>query len=257
MTNGLPDGGLHKLDPRQRYSLRVVLLIAAVVLVAIPFATLLFQVLAKGPLTRLDGSLANRLNDATYAHPAMVRVVKAVTWLGGVAWLTLVAVAGTVFAATRRQSRLALFIAVTCLGGAIVNSLVKLAVARPRPAVDHPIATALGKSFPSGHAMSSTVVYGALLVAFLPAVPRRYRPAVVISVTVIVLAIGSSRLVLGVHFLSDVLGGFVLGLAWLSGAVAVFETWRVEEGRGPSEPLVEGVEPEAGPALRGDTTNSC
>jgi membrane-associated phospholipid phosphatase len=57
-------------------------------------------------------------------------------------------------------------------------------------------------------------------------------------------------LVLGVHFLTDVIGGYVLGLAWLLGAVAAFEIWRVELGRRPSEPLAEGVEPEAGPALR-------
>jgi undecaprenyl-diphosphatase len=67
--------------------------------------------------------------------------------------------------------------------------------------------------------------------------------------TALVLAIGASRLLLGVHFLSDVVGGYLLGLAWLCGATAAFETWRVERGRRPSHPLVEGVEPEEAPAL--------
>ncbi|MDX6659187.1 MAG: hypothetical protein QOJ55_9, partial [Solirubrobacteraceae bacterium] len=71
------------------------------------------------------------------------------------------------------------------------------------------------------------------------------RGATIGAVTVLVLAIGASRLLLGVHFVSDVVGGYVLGLAWLAGAVAAFETWRVDEGRPRSDPLGEGIEPEA------------
>jgi undecaprenyl-diphosphatase len=67
----------------------------------------------------------------------------------------------------------------------------------------------------------------------------------VIGTASLVLAIGASRLLLGVHFLSDVLAGFVLGLAWLIGATAAFEIWRVERGRPRTHPLEEGVEPEA------------
>ena len=48
-------------------------------------------------------------------------------------------------------------------------------------------------------------------------------------------------MVLGVHFLSDVVGGYVLGTAWLVGSVALFETWRVERGRRPSQPFEEGL----------------
>lgn len=62
-------------------------------------------------------------------------------------------------------------------------------------------------------------------------------------------AIGASRLLLGVHFLSDVLAGHLLGIAWLAGATAIFETWRVERGRPRSHPLEEGVEPEEAASL--------
>ena len=93
--------------------------------------------------------------------------------------------------------------------------------------------------------MSSLVCYGALLVAFAPLMSDRvrrggHRGAVVL----LVLAIGGSRLALGVHFISDVLGGYVLGAAWLIGSVAAFETWRADRGRRRTDPLVEGVEPE-------------
>ncbi len=79
--------------------------------------------------------------------------------------------------------------------------------------------------------MSSTITYGALLVALYPLLPPRFRRMATAFVVVLVLAVGTSRLFLGVHFVSDVIGGYVLGLAWLFGAVAAFETWNVEERR--------------------------
>jgi undecaprenyl-diphosphatase len=141
------------------------------------------------------------------------------------------------------------------VGGSLVDTAVKLIVNRPRPVVDHPLDTAFGTSFPSGHAMASTLTYGAVLLAFLPVLSRGWRRVAEIATVVVVLAIGSSRLLLGVHFVTDVVGGYLLGLAWLLAATAVFEIWREEEvGRhaGPAEVLHEGVEPDAGPALRGD-----
>jgi undecaprenyl-diphosphatase len=92
--------------------------------------------------------------------------------------------------------------------------------------------------------MSSLVCFGALVVVFLPFVAPRWRRVAVAGAGVLVLAIGFSRLVLGVHYLSDVLGGYVLGAAWLAGSVALFETWREERGRRPTAPLAEGIEPE-------------
>ena len=64
----------------------------------------------------------------------------------------------------------------------------------------------------------------------------------------LVLLISASRIALGVHFLSDVVGGIVLGLAWLAASTAAFSTWRVERGRRPVK-VVEGLEPEAAPDL--------
>jgi len=240
-----------RLDPGQRYGFRLTLVGLAIALVAVPFATLLFQVVDRGPLTRLDGRLADRLNDAVHSSSAAVAALEVVSFFGRTVWLTVLVGAAALFLVRRGRRRLAVFLVVTAMGGGLVNGAVKIAVDRPRPVVDHPVATAFGKSFPSGHSMASTVCYGALLVTFLPAVRRRRRKAAVAATAVLVLAIGCSRMLLGVHFLSDVLGGFVLGLAWLAAAVAAFEIWRMEEGGSHVEPLVEGVEPESGSALRG------
>jgi membrane-associated phospholipid phosphatase len=252
MRGGLPQAVRRRLDPEERYGLRVTLFAAALVLVTVPFATLLFQVLAGGPAARLDGALADRMNAAVHDEPLLLRMFQLITHLGRPVTLGVVVSIASVFVWRRGQRRLAVFLVVTVVGGGLVDSAVKILVDRPRPVVDHPVATAWGKSFPSGHAMSSTVTYGALLLTFLPVLPGRRRVAAVVATAGLVLVIGSSRLILGVHFLTDVIGGYVLGLAWLLGATAAFEIWRVELGGRRAEPLAEGVEPEAGPALRGD-----
>ena len=150
--------------------------------------------------------------------------------------------------------KLAIFLAVTCLGGGIVDTIVKVAVGRPRPEVDEPIITAFGKSFPSGHSMQAVVCYGALLLVFLPLLqragsgaPPSRRPSRLI------LLIGFSRLSLGVHFVRDVLGGYALGAAWLAASVAAFEIWREERGRRPTRPHRGGRRARGEPRDRRDS----
>jgi undecaprenyl-diphosphatase len=250
VESGLPDAVVDRVEPAGRYGLRVTLLIVAFVLVTVPFSFLLFEVLAKGPVSRLDSSVANWMNGCVHGHPLLVDVLVVTSWFGKPPWLGTLVTAGAVFVWWRGRHRLAAYLVVTVVGGSLVDTFVKVLVNRPRPIVDHPLDTALGKSFPSGHSMASTLTYGALLLVFLPVLSRRWRPIAIAAAVGIVLAVGSSRLLLGVHFVSDVVGGYILGLAWLLTATAVFEIWREEEGRRRAQVLHEGVEPEAAPALR-------
>ena len=234
--------------------MRVTLLACAFVVVTVPFATVLYQVLAKGAFTRADASVADWMNHWVHRYPALVALLELVSWFGLPLWLGIVVTGGAAYAYWRGRKRLAAYLVVTVVGGSLVDTAVKLAVDRPRPVVDHPLDTAFGTSFPSGHTMASTLTYGAVLLAFLPVIPRRRRSLAVIVASVMVLAIGLSRLLLGLHFVTDVVGGFLLGLAWLLGATAMFEIWRQEEGVRPVETTElahEGVEPEAARALRG------
>jgi undecaprenyl-diphosphatase len=185
-----------------------------------------------------------------HGHHWLVTTLQLVSWTGRPPFLAVVVGVAVIYIwrhANRRgvRKRLVAFLIVTPIGGGIVDTLVKLAVNRPRPHIDHPVVVAFGKSFPSGHAMTSLITYGALMLTFLPLVPVERRRMTVIVTVILVLAIGSSRLLLGVHFVTDVVGGYLLGLAWLSGAVAAFEIWRTEEGRAPAAPLEQGVEPGA------------
>jgi undecaprenyl-diphosphatase len=244
MEHGLPERVAGKLGPLGRYELRAVLLAAALALVGIPFGILLHQVATHGPLTGLDEDGAQWLNDRFYESDVAVAVLKAISFTGKPIFLLFAIGLPGAWILRHGGRKLAVFLGVTCIGGGVVDTIVKVAVGRPRPEVDEPIITAFGQSFPSGHSMQAVVCYGALLLVFLPLLSGRVRTGAIAATGVLIIAIGVSRLTLGVHYISDVLGGYVLGAAWLMASVAVFEIWREERGRRPTQPLEEGVEPE-------------
>lgn len=244
MRATMPEPVRRRLDPEDRYGLRLTLFAVALVLVAVPFGLLLDQVVRSGPLVRADTSAANDLHGWVRGSPGAVRALQVVSFLGSPPWLTVIVVAAVVFTLRHRRVRLAVFLVATTVAGGLIDTAVKIAVDRDRPSLETPVATAHGQSFPSGHAMSSTVAYGALLLVLLPALPARARRPVIGLAAALVLSIGFTRLALGVHYITDVVGGFVLGLAWLAASTAAFSVWRVERGRPPVEPL-EGLEPEA------------
>lgn len=87
------------------------------------------------------------------------------------------------------------------------------------------------------------VCYAVLLLVFLPLLGGSWRTVAVGSAVLMVAAIGFSRVALGVHYVSDVLAGYVLGAAWVAAITAAFGAWRRERGRPAVEPA-EGLEPE-------------
>lgn len=241
---GAPPSLLRRFDPEQRFGLRLTLFAVALVLVTVPFSYLLFEVIRGGPFTRIDEETAADLHVWVTGRDEFIAALRGVSLLGKPLWLGIAVGAGALFVFLRGRRRLAVFLAFTVIGGGLVDSAVKIAVDRPRPIVETPLAHAFGKSFPSGHAMSSTVAYGALLLVFLPIVPRVWRWLATTLTVLLVLAIGGSRLFLGVHFVSDVIAGHALGLAWLFGSAALFNIWREERGA-PKVDLTDGIEPEA------------
>ncbi|KKK07451.1 phosphatase PAP2 family protein [Micromonospora sp. HK10] len=197
------------------------------------------------PLYHADHEAAEWFNNLVAPHHPLVTVLQAVTDLGGrpvLIWLVTIAVVSLLI---RRQSRLAVYLIITGVGGLILDPSLKALVGRLRPVVDVPVAQAPGNSFPSGHALGSFVAYGALLLVFLPAMAPRWRKPAIAGVGVLVLLIGLTRIALGVHFVSDVLAGWLLGALWLGITAYAFRLWRRERGR-PVPPVTEGLEPEAG-----------
>ncbi|MEJ7657007.1 MAG: phosphatase PAP2 family protein, partial [Thermoleophilaceae bacterium] len=150
-------------------------------------------------IASLDRAVAASLHAQTTALGAGVFTV--VTYLGSA--LVLVPVTALAILTLVRCARRAhaVFMGAALAGGEALNTTLKLAFGRPRPSFADPLATAAGFSFPSGHAMVSIVAYGAL--AFVASAAARSRWAkglVVLSALVLILAIGFSRIYLGVHY---------------------------------------------------------
>jgi membrane-associated phospholipid phosphatase len=227
-----------------RFGVRAALAGLALALVAVPFSLLLFLVEDRWrPLLRIDRGARDELHAFALQHDGFVTAMKAVSFVGSarVYWVLFALVAAWLL--HRGLRRLALFVVVTMLGSGLLNAVVKLAVDRARPVLPDPVAHASGLSFPSGHAQSSVVASTVLLLVFLPVLGGAWRAVAVAAAAVMVLAIGFSRVALGVHYVSDVMAGYVLGAAWVAATTAAFSVWRRERGRPPVDPS-RGLEPE-------------
>jgi undecaprenyl-diphosphatase len=150
--------------------------------------------------------------------------MKGVSWLGSSQGLLLVTVAAASFLIARRHVREAALIALAFAGAELLSSVLKVDFDRPRPSFADPVVPqAGGYSFPSGHATASMAVYGALAYFALTTLhgSRRLRAACAVSLLLLVAAIGFSRLYLGEHFPSDVIGGWCVALVWTAILVLV------------------------------------
>jgi membrane-associated phospholipid phosphatase len=229
--------------PAIRFGRRATLSFATVFATAVGFAILLLLVKSKSSgLQHFDNTVADELHEYVRKQHGFVSLMRLASDVGTSLawWIILIPVVG--WLAYRRQPRLAAFVVVTAVGSSLLNNAIKLTVSRTRPHLADPVAIAGGKSFPSGHAQAAIVGYGILLLVFLPVISRRARPWVVAFAAFMVLLIGFSRIALGVHYFSDVIGGYLIGGAWLFAMTAAFSAWRVEEGKPPVHPS-EGLEP--------------
>jgi undecaprenyl-diphosphatase len=225
-----------RLDPDERFGLRLTLGLLAVGVLVVPF--LLLWLLVEDhwrPLADLDRDAARGLNNSVWTHPAAVDALKAVSLVFHPNVFRVAAVLAGAWLLRQRRIRLAGFVLLTVLGGAVLDGVAKLAAHRHRPLLDHPVATAPGYSFPSGHALGAVVGAGALLLVFGPMLSRRVRVAVWSAAFLVVVLVGFSRVALGVHYVSDVLGGAALGTAWLAAVVAAFGHARVTGRRRPGQ----------------------
>jgi membrane-associated phospholipid phosphatase len=163
--------------------------------------------------TQNDQRLADWLHGR--ATDPLTDVFHGITFLGNFVTLLAVTVIAVVVLWRRRERTDAIFVALAFVGAEILSSGMKLGFRRDRPFFADPLATEQTFSFPSGHAMVSLAVYGALALVLARRLSRPGAAVLLVGVALLVLAIGFSRLYLGVHFLSDVLAGFAAGIAWL------------------------------------------
>lgn len=150
------------------------------------------------------------------------------TALGSPIVLTLVVAAVVGYLLLQRRRRTAIAVAVTCISGELLDSAMKLAFNRPRPTVVPPLREVWSTSFPSGHAMESAIVYLTLGAMLMRIADRRATKVYCLAVAALVSAlVGVSRVWLGVHYPTDVIGGWMIGFVWAS--ICWLATQRVEE----------------------------
>jgi membrane-associated phospholipid phosphatase len=196
-------------------------------LVCLVLFLLLAWVVASQGAVGFDESLIRLVQDS----PVPTGVWQLFTDLGG----PILAVIGTalvILLVVLRRIREAVVFALAIIGASLWTTFVKVAIARPRPP-GITLTEFSGYSFPSGHTLNSTVTYGLIaLVAWRTGWPRWMRVAIVIGLSVLVVLIGCSRIALGVHYPSDVLGGWLAGIGIVAAAAALTPPGRISHIEG-------------------------
>jgi undecaprenyl-diphosphatase len=167
-----------------------------------------------------DWSIRERTSPATTFFTIM-------TIIGGPLGLAVLLTIIGIILAIRRRWRWLVYLAVTAGGGALLNLELKRYFARARPDVAAMLRRANGYSFPSGHAMGSAVAFGALAyLAFRAIRSWPSKAAVIAFLYTLLAAVALSRVYLGVHWISDVLGGVTAGTVWVTTTTVAYETLR-------------------------------
>ncbi len=189
---------------------------------AIAFGLLLWGVLAHSGFTLADPGVATFV--ASHRPAWLTPVMQLITWLGSSFFIVpFGVVVGGYLWRRRRSWRPLVMMAVAFLGAAGLYDIVKPAVGRARPAAALQVGGPdVGNAFPSGHATQTISFYGMLAVVLIICYVPRRRLLFAIGAALVSLVVGASRLYLGVHWLTDVLGGYALGLAWLSLVMVTF-----------------------------------
>jgi undecaprenyl-diphosphatase len=177
-------------------------------------------------LSQFDDGVAQDAKRHAAEHPHLLAFARIATYAGGTRVMPALAIVGSILLILKRQPKLAVFWLVTALLGEAINEGTKALIDRPRPGTtlrDESVHES-SSSFPSGHAMGSIIGYGAMTyVGWVLLKSRGTKFALTTLLAATVLVIGWTRVYLRAHWCSDVLGGWVLGLSWLSLYIAVLD----------------------------------
>ena len=193
---------------------RIVAEVVLAVFGLVAFVVLARAVVGGGQVVDVDDDVSRWVADSI---PAWIEwIARLFTWLGGALGTTVVAGSAAVvlWRAKRRQD--AGFVVLAVVGITVLVAILKATYERARPELGSAIRLPHSYSFPSGHAATAVVLYGALGLLLAERARSRVRAAWwLVAAGTLALAIGASRVLLNVHFVSDVAAGFAIGLAWL------------------------------------------
>jgi membrane-associated phospholipid phosphatase len=190
------------------------------------FVEIADEIGANESLAAFDLALSDALRE--HISDEMLRFYAWFTHLGDFEFLAtiVVVVFGVLLVVRRRALATAWFLAAS--SGGLLNVLLKSVFERTRPLHEHGLTVTTGWSFPSGHASGAMLVYGLLAYVLV----RQTRPAwhalIAVVAMLLIILVGASRVLLQVHYLSDVLGGYVASAAWVAMWISALEAvrWR-------------------------------
>jgi undecaprenyl-diphosphatase len=217
-----------RLDAEVATGLALTLALAAIAAAGALVGVLALLVRRSDVVTRVDSSAARWAQE--HHSEATQRALQEVTNLASTEWVIAIAIVVGVVEWLRVPSRwIPVYLAAVTLGDSLVTNVVKSAVDRARPAIE-PVAATLGPSFPSGHSSTAAAFFAALA---LLAGRRRPSPqkAVLAGLAVgTAVAVAASRVLLDLHWLSDVIAGLALGWGWFAVCTVAFGGWLVRFG---------------------------
>jgi membrane-associated phospholipid phosphatase len=203
----------NRISPRRSTGLLLTLMVLAGIYLAALFSGLTDEVLEAEGIVRIDNFL-----NAAFGQLRIEPLISVFLWItsfGSSPAIVSAVIIATGFLWSQRRFQMIAPLWVTCIGSLATTSVGKFLIGRHRPemAID---VTVVSSSFPSGHATAATAVYGFIAYAIARGLPHvREQFDVAYWTAVLVLIIGFSRIFLGVHYVTDVVGGFLVGGFWL------------------------------------------
>jgi membrane-associated phospholipid phosphatase len=205
----------HRLSPEGYLGLHFTISLGVLSITAASFFALADEVGEQDWLVHFDHSLSAGLHEHSTLHA--VGIFRLVTDLGNASTLAAIGILVVIALIVSRHWQLLCVWAIALLGVGFINEILKNTFQRVRPQLSNPWITESGWSFPSGHAMGSLVIYGMLAYSLgLMATSRALRVWIVFVTISLVIAIGFSRIYLGVHYFSDVVAGYCAASFWLA-----------------------------------------
>jgi membrane-associated phospholipid phosphatase len=230
-----------RLDPESATGLALSLALGLVVIGGAALGLLAYLVRTNARLISIDNSVAKW--GARNASPLSTHVLTAITQLGSIEVVIGLAAVLAFFEWRRIRSRwIVPFVVIVLAGEELASTVIKDVVDRARPAFN-PAAASLGPSFPSGHTTTAAAFYAAAALLIGRRRPRAARAIIAGGAVAIAVAVASSRVLLDVHWLSDVIGGLALGWAWFAVCAVAFGGRLLEFGAG-AEVVKTIAEPE-------------
>ena len=189
------------------------------------FGEIMGSIMPEKPLNIIDQWVLERA--LYFRTPSLNAIMVGVTQLGSLAVIVILSLPISMLLFLRRKFDALICYLTSVIGGAFLNYILKAAIQRDRPITDETLVHVTSFSFPSGHAMLSTILYGMIgyyLIRYINS--WRLRSFVALSMVFIILLIGFTRIYLQVHYLSDIIAGYVGGGLWLVICITGLEIYR-------------------------------